>query len=51
MSAKNNSDSEDEEQSWRVDQSEKDGSSRENTSGTFAIQSLADSSQMATTTS
>lgn len=45
------SDSEGEEQSWRVDRSEKDGSSRENTSGTSASQSLAASSQMATTTS
>lgn len=45
------SDSEGEEQSWRVDRSEKDGSSRENTSGTSASQSLAASSQMGTTAS
>ena len=38
------SDSEGEEQSWRVDRSEKDGSSRENTSGTSASQSLVASS-------
>ena len=38
------SDSEGEEQSWRVDRSEKDVSSRENTSGTSAIQSLVASS-------
>lgn len=45
------SDSEGQEQSWKVDQREKDGSSRENTSGTSASQSLAASSQVATTTS
>ena len=38
------SDSEGEEESKRVDRSEKDGSSRENTSGTSASQSLAASS-------
>lgn len=45
------SDSEGEEQSRKVDKREKDGSSRENTSGNSASQSLAASSQMATTTS
>lgn len=44
-------DSEGEEQIRKVDQREKDGSSRENTSGNSASQSLAASSQMATTTS
>ena len=44
------SDSEGEEKIWRVDRSEKDGSLGENTSGTSTSQSLAASSQMATTT-